>query len=205
MESAFWYNANSLGYDAPGFSLAFGADLFVTRLANPPARYSIHDAPEPQISPKFVPTIAFSGLPSAGPKFVSPKLKISSELSFFSSWTNYWPTWVPSEKQPGQIFWLIWGSGARSWQVLSRGPSGDRIARSCHHTGPDLTIRIGVKDRIAKLLLSQYVLGFWGPFKPWLYALGNQAKTATGSQNYFGDTIPSCRKDPVACGEAGAN
>ena len=49
----------------------------------------------------------------------------------------------------------------RSWQVLSRGPSGDRIARSCRHMGPDLTVRIGVKDRIAKLLLSQYVLGFW--------------------------------------------
>ena len=45
----------------------------------------------------------------------------------------------------------------RSWQVLSRGPSGDRIARSCRHTGPDLTIRIGVKDRIAELLSWQYV------------------------------------------------
>ena len=33
--------------------------------------------------------------------------------------------------------------------MLSRGPSGDRIARSCRHTGPDLTIRMGVKDRIA--------------------------------------------------------
>ena len=32
--------------------------------------------------------------------------------------------------------------------------------------GPDLTVRIGVKDRISKLLSSQYVLGFWGPFKP---------------------------------------
>ena len=53
---------------------------------------------------------------------------------------------------------------ARSWQVLSRGPSGDRIARSCRHTGPNLTIRIGVKDRIARLLLSQYVLDFWGLF-----------------------------------------
>ena len=60
----------------------------------------------------------------------------------------------------------------RSWQMLSRGPVGDRIARSCRHTGPDLTIKTEVmKDRIAKLLLSQYVLGFWGPFKPWLHAL----------------------------------
>ena len=54
----------------------------------------------------------------------------------------------------------IWNP-ALSWQVLSRGPSGGRIARSCHHTGPDLTVRIGVKDRIEKLLLSHYVLGFW--------------------------------------------
>ena len=54
---------------------------------------------------------------------------------------------------------------ALSWQVLSRGPSGDRIARSCRHMGPDLTTRIRDKDRIAKLLLSQYVLGFWGPFQ----------------------------------------
>ena len=36
---------------------------------------------------------------------------------------------------------------ARSWQVLLRGPSGDRIARSCRHTGPDLKDK--VKDRIA--------------------------------------------------------
>ena len=40
---------------------------------------------------------------------------------------------------------------ALSWQMPSRGPSGDRIARSCRHTGPDLTVRIGVKDRTAKL------------------------------------------------------
>ena len=31
--------------------------------------------------------------------------------------------------------------------------------------------RRGEKDRITKLLLSQYVLGFWGSFKPRLYAL----------------------------------
>ena len=46
-------------------------------------------------------------------------------------------------------------SRLRRWQVLSRGSSGDRIAGSRRHTGPDLTVRIGVKDRIAKLLLSQ--------------------------------------------------
>ena len=46
-----------------------------------------------------------------------------------------------------------------------RGPFGDRIARSCRHMGPDLSVRIGAKDRIAKLLLSRYVLGFWG-FQP---------------------------------------
>ena len=55
--------------------------------------------------------------------------------------------------------------------MLSRGPSEDRIARSCRHMGSDLTVRIGVRDRIAKLLSSQHVLGVWGRFKPWLYAL----------------------------------
>ena len=45
----------------------------------------------------------------------------------------------------------------RSRQVLSRGPPEERIPRSSRHTGPDLTVRIAVKDRIAKLLLSQYV------------------------------------------------
>ena len=37
-----------------------------------------------------------------------------------------------------------------SWNVLSREPSGDRIARSCLHTAPDLTIKTEVQDRIAK-------------------------------------------------------
>ena len=59
----------------------------------------------------------------------------------------------------------------RSWKVLSREPSGDRIARSCRHTAPDLTVNTEVKDRIAKSLLSQHVLGFRGPFKPWMYEL----------------------------------
>ena len=64
----------------------------------------------------------------------------------------------------------------RSWQVLTRGPSRDRIARSYRRTGPDLTVRMGVKDRIARLLLLQYVLGIWGPFKPWLCALKSSKK-----------------------------
>ena len=33
--------------------------------------------------------------------------------------------------------------------VLLRGPSGDRIARSCHHTAPDPTVKIGVIDKIS--------------------------------------------------------
>ena len=33
----------------------------------------------------------------------------------------------------------------RSWNVLSREPSGDRIARFCRHTAPDLTIMTEVK------------------------------------------------------------
>ena len=43
--------------------------------------------------------------------------------------------------------------------MLSRGPSGNRIARSCRHTGPDLTIETRGERQDRKLLLSQYVLG----------------------------------------------
>ena len=39
-----------------------------------------------------------------------------------------------------------------SWNVLSGEPSGDRIARSCCHTVPDLTVKTEVKDRIATML-----------------------------------------------------
>ena len=53
---------------------------------------------------------------------------------------------------------------ARSWPVLSQGPSGDRIARSCRHTGPDLTVRIRVKDRIAKLLSPHMFWVAWALF-----------------------------------------
>ena len=43
----------------------------------------------------------------------------------------------------------------RSWNVLLREPSGDKIARSFRHTVPDLTVKTEVKDRIANSLLSQ--------------------------------------------------
>ena len=94
--------------------------------------------------------------------------------------------------------------GARSWNVISREPSGDRIARSCRHTVPDLTIQTELKDTIAKSLLSQYVLGFWGPFKQWLNAM-KSSKASTGSQNTFWDSVAPCRKGPVACRKTGAN
>ena len=53
----------------------------------------------------------------------------------------------------------------RSWQVLSRGPSGDRIARSCRHTGPDLTVKtrgrkIGSQDDVVAICF-----GFLGPLQ----------------------------------------
>ena len=80
--------------------------------------------------------------------------------------------------------------------MLAWGPSGDRIAR---YTGPDLTIRIGVKDRIAKLLLSHHVLAFWGPFRAWLHAL-KSSKNTTGSQNNFWDTtLPVANYDLWSC------
>ena len=61
--------------------------------------------------------------------------------------------------------WVFLVGSVHSGKVLSQGPSGDRIARSCRHTGPDQTVRIGVKDRIAKLLLSiAKGFGLLGPF-----------------------------------------
>ena len=48
----------------------------------------------------------------------------------------------------------------RSWQVLSRGPSGDRIARSCRHMGPDLTVKTRGEDRIANCYSRSL---FWAP------------------------------------------
>ena len=39
---------------------------------------------------------------------------------------------------------------SRSWNVLSREPSADRVARSCRHTAPDQTIKTEVKDRVVK-------------------------------------------------------
>ena len=49
---------------------------------------------------------------------------------------------------------------ASSWQVLSQGPSGDRIARSCRHTGPDLTVRWDRKTAIIAICFR-----LLGPFQ----------------------------------------
>ena len=72
--------------------------------------------------------------------------------------------------------------------MLSREPSGDRIVRSCRHTAPDLTVMTEVKERIAKSLLSQYVLGFWGPFKP-----GIKQKQAQESDRMAKHILRQCR------------
>ena len=55
------------------------------------------------------------------------------------------------------------GAVAGPFWRLSRGPSGDRIARSRRRTGPNLTVRIGVKDRIAKTAIIAICFGFLGP------------------------------------------
>ena len=95
----------------------------------------------------------------------------------------------------------------RSWNVLSREPFGDRIATSCRHTAPDLTARIGVKDRIAKSSLSQYVLGFWGPSKPRLHALKSSKQQHRDRKTIF-ETLslrvakilsPVARQVPTKC------
>ena len=55
------------------------------------------------------------------------------------------------------------------------------VGACCRHTVPDLTVKTEVKDRTAKCLLSQCVLGFWSlsnhDCMPW-----NQGKTSTRSQ-----------------------
>ena len=76
------------------------------------------------------------------------------------------PTWW-SAAQRAHLAAVMWSVALfcrdiRSWNVLSQEPSGDRIARSCRHTVPDLTVKTEVKDRIAKNSLPQYVLRFWG-------------------------------------------
>ena len=58
---------------------------FKTKVANPPAPYSIQKCPEPQVCQKFVPTIVFSGFQSGGPKYVkhlSNIWKFVRKLSF---------------------------------------------------------------------------------------------------------------------------
>ena len=65
-----------------------------------------------------------------------------------------------SEMEDGNQYRSAHGTGATqltfhtypalSWNVLLREPSGDRLARPCRHTGPDVTIKTGMKERIAK-------------------------------------------------------
>ena len=54
-----------------------------------------------------------------------------------------------------------------SWNVLSREPSRDRIARSCRHAAPDPTVKTEVKNRIAK---AYYRNMFWAS-EAWPYVL----------------------------------
>ena len=86
-------------------------------------------------------------------------------LTFFLTWPlSPGPFLQSADHSSGKEKFL----GAE-WCVVGKCCCGALLetgARSCRHRGPDLTIRIGVKDRISKLLLAQYVLGFWGLFKP---------------------------------------
>ena len=52
----------------------------------------------------------------------------------------------------------------RSWQVLSQGPSGERVARFCRHTGPDLTIKTGGERHDRKTAVVAICFGRLGPF-----------------------------------------
>ena len=50
---------------------------------------------------------------------------------------------VPNPLKSKNVLFTVVSPSLRSskHKVLSRGPSGDRIARSCRHTGPDLTVK----------------------------------------------------------------
>ena len=55
----------------------------------------------------------------------------------------------------------------------------------CRHTVPDQTVKAEVKDRNAKELLSQYVLSFWGPFKPMIVCPDIKQKQARDRKTHF--------------------
>ena len=79
-----------------------------------------------------------------------------------------------------------------SWSSLS-------WAISCRHTSPDLTVRIGAKDGIAKLLFIAICFGLLGPFQTmWLYSL-KSSKNSHRIAKIIWDTIASCCKGPVTC------
>ena len=50
----------------------------------------------------------------------------------------------------------------QSWNVLSREPSGDRIARSCRHSVPGLPLK-DMKDRIRQKCIIAVCFGLLGP------------------------------------------
>ena len=74
-------------------------------VANPFSPYSIQKRPEPQICPKFVPTIIFGG-GSLGDWKLSKFVKICSKMTVFQILTNLWQILVPLIETP-----KIWGSG----------------------------------------------------------------------------------------------
>ena len=87
--------------------------------------------------------------------------------------------------------------------MLSRGPSGDRIARSCRHTGPDLTVKTEGERKDRKTLLSQYVLGFWGPFQTMIVCNEIKQKQPQNRKTIFETlSLPVARSCRLSRGQA---
>ena len=88
-------------------------------IANPFSPYSIQKRPEPQICPKFVPTIVFRSSNQGDPKLSKIcrkfSLKICPEIVVFQFLKNFWQIWVPLIVTPKNNrrdkFWTNLGFG----------------------------------------------------------------------------------------------
>ena len=81
---------------------------YVVCLANPPAPCSIHKCPEPQICPKFVPTIVFRGSNPGGPN-LSKICRIMKKLSGNCRFSMF-----------RQMFDKFWSPGLQPWKTIVR-------------------------------------------------------------------------------------
>ena len=124
LSKPFWSRARSEFFDhtfprVHKFSITRVCVFLGAFVANPPAPYNIQEWPEPQICPKFVPTIVFRGFLSEGPKFVEnlpKKLKTTVLRQFFNFSVNFRQIWLLLNGTPKSNhrdkFWTNLGFGA---------------------------------------------------------------------------------------------